>query len=39
MDINMPFMNGIEATIKLRTSHEERGIDLSKTTILMHSAI
>jgi CheY-like chemotaxis protein len=39
MDINMPVMNGIDATKQLRTMNANNIIDLSKTQIYMHSAI
>jgi CheY-like chemotaxis protein len=39
MDLNMPVMNGLDATKELRNLHEDFVINLSKTKIYMHSAI
>ncbi len=39
MDMNMPVMNGMEATLQLRQLHEERVINLNNTKIYLHSAI
>lgn len=39
MDLNMPVMNGVEATKILRQMHKSRDIDLSNTKIFIHSAI
>lgn len=39
MDINMPVMDGIAATLRLRDMARLRQIDLSHTNIYMHSAI
>jgi CheY-like chemotaxis protein len=39
MDVNMPVIDGIEATKRLRTIHEQGAINLAGTKIYMHSAI
>ncbi len=39
MDMNMPLMNGKEATLKLRRLHSEGTINLEDTKIYLHSAI
>jgi CheY-like chemotaxis protein len=39
MDVNMPVMNGIEATKQLRLMNKKRLINLEHTKIYMHSAI
>jgi len=39
MDMNMPVMDGMKATNKLREMHSEGKIKLDKTKILLHSAI
>jgi CheY-like chemotaxis protein len=38
MDINMPGIDGLECTMKLRSMAEEGMIDLSNTRIIAHSA-
>ena len=35
----MPIMNGVETTLALRKLHSTKEIDLTKTKIIMHSAI
>ena len=39
MDINMPVMNGMKATKRLRKLDKLKQIDLSETLIIRHSAI
>lgn len=39
MDLNMPILDGMRATQRLRVFHENGLIDLSNTKIYMHSAI
>ena len=39
MDINMPVMNGIEATKLMREMNKQGEINLNHTLIYMHSAI
>lgn len=39
MDLNMPIMDGMQAVKKMRKMHEMQKIDISRTKIIMHSAI
>jgi CheY-like chemotaxis protein len=39
MDINMPEIDGVRATKKLKDMHAEGRINLTNTKIYMHSAI
>ncbi len=39
MDLNMPVLNGMEATLKMRQLEQEGIIDLSRTKIYLHSAV
>ena len=39
MDLNMPVMNGILATQRLRQLHEEKSIDLKQCKIILYSCL
>lgn len=39
MDLNMPEMNGLEATLKLRAMHADGEIDLSQTALVLYSCL
>lgn len=39
MDLNMPEMNGLETTLKLKEMHKKGLIDLSQTKIILYSCL